>query len=896
MTLATGYGLWFELILALAVGTAVIVGLAALAARLVRFAVWQRTFWQVAVLTLLGMTIVELTGTAPAVVSLWRAKRFAWQTLATARPASAALEASGARKVPVDCQGLGAGDYDPASWLVPTVRLPMTAPPELAKRATETETPAGAAAARETVGARPSIGDLPDVASKTERRGVWWPGVIWALGVVVLAARTVWARGLLLVFRRRCGAAADGTLCGRVNGLARRLGVGRPVAVLEAAGLTTPVAFGSLRPAVVLPAGFAHDFDAPQQEAMLAHELAHLAAGDPAWQLLADLSCAVLWWHPLAWWCRRRLWAASEAAADEASLLVPGGPHVLAACLVTLGRRLSGPRRLGWLSVAGPRFRSGLGRRVQRLIHLPAGSRRVPRRRWLVAAKAALPVALVVVAISCTAWAHPQVTSSEGGTAMNVLTSSWRRSLAATVVLALWATTSAEPPGDNPMADVPVPAAVGDDHPEREVAIRQLEEMKAALHALLEGDRKDAAELLERAIRAREVTLEGRRDDEANMIRRRAPSRRQLAEVLTLAAGLWREFRNEDKAAVVGRLAEEFGRADRERKPEPDRPRRERERREVERRDRPPMDPRKAELVERRRELEEEAGRIKRVLAERARDEEAEELEREFDRIHKERVEIERELAEIGSRPRQLAERMRELNEAIGRAKEAGREEEAERLERERREIARELGGPPARGPSPRAEGIMGRLAELKRHFGPRHPKVQEELARLRAEEERESARLERQRAEEERARHASEARRELEERARDIERRLHELRDDQDEEARRLEAELREIHEHLGQLRARAPEEDRRLRHVMAAIENLHAAGLHDEAEHLERELRERAGPPRRRLEPPEWHGPGPEELDRVIDELHRQMDELRHQMAEIQEQLERLARRDRD
>jgi hypothetical protein len=100
----------------------------------------------------------------------------------------------------------------------------------------------------------------------------------------------------------------------------------------------------------------------------------------------------------------------------------------------------------------------------------------------------------------------------------------------------------------------------------------------------LEADRKDAAELLERAIHARQVTLAGRRDDEAHQIRERAPSREQLAEILKVASGLWREFNNEDKAAAVGRLAEEFARpGDRERvarerdRQERDRPERERE-------------------------------------------------------------------------------------------------------------------------------------------------------------------------------------------------------------------------------------------------------------------------------------------------------------------------------
>ena len=75
------------------------------------------------------------------------------------------------------------------------------------------------------------------------------------------------------------------------------------------------------------------------------------------------------------------------------------------------------------------------------------------------------------------------------------------------------------------------------------------------LPALREAGRKDAAELLHRAIRAREVVLEGRRDREANQIREQAPTMGQQIELVQFAAGLWREFGNEDKAEAITELA-----------------------------------------------------------------------------------------------------------------------------------------------------------------------------------------------------------------------------------------------------------------------------------------------------------------------------------------------------
>lgn len=93
---------------------------------------------------------------------------------------------------------------------------------------------------------------------------------------------------------------------------------------------------------------------------------------------------------------------------------------------------------------------------------------------------------------------------------------------------------------------------------EREVVLHQLEVMRMALPALKEAERGDAVELLTLAIHAREMMLEGRRDEEAQRVRERAPDRGQLAEILTMAAKLWREYGNVDKSVAVGRLAEQL--------------------------------------------------------------------------------------------------------------------------------------------------------------------------------------------------------------------------------------------------------------------------------------------------------------------------------------------------
>ncbi len=563
---------WLELILVLGVGTAVIVGLAALAERLVRSAIWQRTIWQITILGVLTLMLVELTGTAPALVRLWRAQI----RTATAQP-TAALPAAEEQPPPavvepsasVGRRFLEEQEFPPAAGRFAETDWPVAAAPDFAwfddpdvgrneaadrtffaatdedprrneiedllQRATApAEEPASVSRSTPKTGATATgaTGGLPTSAKSNTvaktlmdeppaANAFWWLGVIWALGAMLIAARTVCARALLFALWRRRTRVSDGLPCERVGRLARRLGIRRRVCVLEAVGLSAPVAFGNFRPTVALPVTFTDDFDRRQQEAVLAHELAHLAARDPAWQVLANLLSAALWWHPLVWWSRHRLRAASEAAADEASLLVPGGPDLLAACLVAMGRRLAPPPQFGWLSFEGPGFRSSLGRRVERLLNLRTRSWRAPGRGRLALAKTALPVALVMVTVCCTAWARPQATLSEGGTTMNVLRASWRHSLAA-AMLAFVTAGCSDAVADNPPIDESTPAVVGDDFSDADGQLALLAEDEEG--ELREGEKREREEG-----QARE--REGREQREGEQRERREGEERERREL-----------------------------------------------------------------------------------------------------------------------------------------------------------------------------------------------------------------------------------------------------------------------------------------------------------------------------------------------------------------------------
>jgi beta-lactamase regulating signal transducer with metallopeptidase domain len=358
MNTVLDWNLWRPFFTTLAVGTVLVVAIAMLLQRWTRSMAWRRTIWQVAFLGLGLLAITEISG----------AGRAAWSWL----PRRSQPKPDG--QLLMESKVIGE----------PDLRMLL--------------------AQRLQAGNVQAVQSVPDNSPAEEP--VRWPGAIWLMGFAAAISWMVLARLVFVIFvpRRRV---TDECLLARVNSIAHRLGELRRVRVGETRGLAGPIAFGILRPGISLPEGFTTRFTNEQQDAMLAHELAHLAARDPLWHALADLVTAMLWWHPLAWLAKQQLRAASEAAADEASLVVENGPNVLAECLVELGARLTRTHSLGWLGMAGGDFRSSLGRRVKRLVSLGAQSWKPMRRSRVWMVRIAVPLALVALAFVATVWAQP---------------------------------------------------------------------------------------------------------------------------------------------------------------------------------------------------------------------------------------------------------------------------------------------------------------------------------------------------------------------------------------------------------------------------------------------------------------------------------------------------------
>jgi TonB family protein len=80
--------------------------------------------------------------------------------------------------------------------------------------------------------------------------------------------------------------------------------------------VSSPVTFGFLRPAVLLPGNFP-ELDASAQEAILCHEILHVRRRDWLFTLAEELVRGVFWFHPAIWWLLGEIGLAREQVVDR---------------------------------------------------------------------------------------------------------------------------------------------------------------------------------------------------------------------------------------------------------------------------------------------------------------------------------------------------------------------------------------------------------------------------------------------------------------------------------------------------------------------------------------------------------------------------------------------------
>ena len=116
--------------------------------------------------------------------------------------------------------------------------------------------------------------------------------------------------------------------------------------------LSVPVTFGIRHPSILLPATW-REWEPTELDAVLAHEVSHVARRDALTERLSLLHRAIFWFSPLSWWLDRRLAELAEEASDDAALAAGADRTRYAETVLGFFAALeAAPGRVWWQGVA----------------------------------------------------------------------------------------------------------------------------------------------------------------------------------------------------------------------------------------------------------------------------------------------------------------------------------------------------------------------------------------------------------------------------------------------------------------------------------------------------------------------------------------------------------------
>jgi len=221
-----------------------------------------------------------------------------------------------------------------------------------------------------------------------------WPSpsplaLTWAWGMVSLTVASVawgvtrWARQWLAfrALQTECVPVTEGRAWEVLEELRLRLAGAPEIDLVTTDGLCEPAAWALPRWTILLPERAERELDDATLQALLAHELGHLARHDSVWLGVARLLGACLAIQPLNHLARREWQRAAECLGDDWAVRMTGNPLALARCLATVAGWRTEPT-VPQVALAALGTRSDLTERVERLLQHNPQPVTDSARRW----------------------------------------------------------------------------------------------------------------------------------------------------------------------------------------------------------------------------------------------------------------------------------------------------------------------------------------------------------------------------------------------------------------------------------------------------------------------------------------------------------------------------------
>jgi beta-lactamase regulating signal transducer with metallopeptidase domain len=220
----------------------------------------------------------------------------------------------------------------------------------------------------------------------------------YAVPAAILLFITFLALVRLVALQARADVLVDAHWLSALARAQRRMGFKHGTALLTSDELASPISWGLMRPVILLNSRAVEASD--EAEAIISHELAHVARLDWIKLLLARVATALFWFNPLVWLLAREAHQLREETADDTVLAADIADTDYAQLLVGVARHECPGLLLGAHGVAPSK--SSLARRVARVLDVKSARGPVARGFALGVFTGAVLVAAPLAALTLT--------------------------------------------------------------------------------------------------------------------------------------------------------------------------------------------------------------------------------------------------------------------------------------------------------------------------------------------------------------------------------------------------------------------------------------------------------------------------------------------------------------
>ena len=191
---------------------------------------------------------------------------------------------------------------------------------------------------------------------------------LWLIGMAFFTLRLLGSLVYIERLKNKHQQAMSNYWQERLMHLKNQIALSRSVRLVESALVRVPMVIGWVKPVILLPIGAVNQLSVAQVEAILAHELAHIARHDYLLNVLQSIVETVLYFNPAVWIISAHIRAERENCCDDIALKLCGNSLSYAKALVHLQEV---QQQAPLLAMAFSRPKKQLLPRIQRILNQP---------------------------------------------------------------------------------------------------------------------------------------------------------------------------------------------------------------------------------------------------------------------------------------------------------------------------------------------------------------------------------------------------------------------------------------------------------------------------------------------------------------------------------------------